>query len=182
MPPWPWHRFNQDLAHPQEATSREKYTMTEPSRFPPIRRVVTGHDRDNIARVIMDGPATNAKGGASGATSTLIWSTDSAPADIAIGEDVEDLGARILGTAPPANGTRFAVITFPPGNPGRMHRTETIDYVIVMQGELDMDMDDSTVKLKAGDVMVQRGTNHAWVNRSEERRVGKEWRGSVARR
>ena len=60
------------------------------------------------------------------------------------------------------------MITFPPGNPGRMHRTETIDYVIVMQGELDMDMDDSTVKLKAGDVMVQRGTNHAWVNRGTE--------------
>jgi uncharacterized cupin superfamily protein len=49
-----------------------------------------------------------------------------------------------------------------------MHRTETIDYVIVMQGELDMEMDDSVVKLKAGDVMVQRGTNHAWVNRGKE--------------
>ena len=49
-----------------------------------------------------------------------------------------------------------------------MHRTETIDYVIVMQGELDMDMDDSTVRLKAGDVMVQRGTNHSWVNRGTE--------------
>jgi len=46
-----------------------------------------------------------------------------------------------------------------------MHRTETIDYVIVLAGEIDMDMDDSTVRLKAGDVMVQRGTNHAWVNR-----------------
>jgi quercetin dioxygenase-like cupin family protein len=142
--------------------------MANEQNFPPIRRVVTGHDRDNVARVIMDGPATNAKGGASGATSTLIWSTDSTPADIAIGEDVEDLGARIIGTAPPAHGTRFAVITFPPGNPGRMHRTETIDYVVVMQGELDMDMDDSTVKLRAGDVMVQRGTNHAWVNRGKQ--------------
>ena len=46
-----------------------------------------------------------------------------------------------------------------------MHRTETIDYVIVMSGEIDMEMDNSTVKLKAGDVMVQRGTNHAWINR-----------------
>ncbi len=137
-------------------------------KFPPIRRVVTGHDRNNVAKVIMDGPATNAKAGASGATSTLIWSTDGAPADISIGDEVEDLGARILGTAPPAQGTRFAVITFPPGNPGRMHRTETIDYVVVMQGELDMDMDGSTVKLKAGDVLVQRGTNHAWVNRGKE--------------
>jgi len=137
-------------------------------KFPPIRRVVTGHDRNNVAKVIMDGPATNAKAGASGATSTLIWSTDGAPADISIGDEVEDLGARILVTAPPAQGTRFAVITFPPGNPGRMHRTETIDYVVVMQGELDMDMDGSTVKLKAGDILVQRGTNHAWVNRGKE--------------
>ena len=49
-----------------------------------------------------------------------------------------------------------------------MHRTETIDYVIVLAGELEMRMDDSTVKLKAGDVLVQRGTNHAWINRGAE--------------
>ena len=79
------------------------------------------------------------------------------------------MGARILGTAPPANGTRFAVIDFPPGNHPHMHRTETVDYVIVLEGEIDMDMDASTVKLKAGDVMVQRGTNHAWANRSDKR-------------
>ena len=60
------------------------------------------------------------------------------------------------------------MIDFPPGNPPHMHRTETIDYVIVIEGEIDMDMDDSTVKLKAGDVMVQRGTNHAWANRSNK--------------
>jgi quercetin dioxygenase-like cupin family protein len=141
---------------------------TDKPKYPPIRRVVTGHDNSNVAKVIMDGEATNHKGGASGAQSTLIWITEGAPAEMPVGEQVEDLGARILGTPPPPNGTRFAVITFPPGNPGRMHRTETIDYVIVMQGELDMDMDDSTVKLKAGDVMVQRGTNHAWVNRGTE--------------
>jgi quercetin dioxygenase-like cupin family protein len=99
----------------------------------------------------------------------LVWTTDAAPADISVGETVEDLGARIIGTAPPANGTRFAVIDFPPGNSGRMHRTETIDYVIVISGEIDMDMDQSTVKLKAGDIMVQRGTNHSWVNRGKER-------------
>ncbi len=49
-----------------------------------------------------------------------------------------------------------------------MHRTETIDYVIVLAGELEMRMDDSTIKLKAGDVLVQRGTNHAWINRGTE--------------
>jgi quercetin dioxygenase-like cupin family protein len=142
--------------------------MSAPSKLPPIRRVITGHDRDNVAKVIIDGPATNSKSGASGATSTLIWSTDSTPADCAVGEDTEDLGARIIGTPPPENGTRFAVIEFPPGNPGRMHRTETIDYVVVICGELDMDMDDSTVRLRAGDVLVQRATNHAWVNRGTE--------------
>jgi quercetin dioxygenase-like cupin family protein len=142
--------------------------MSEQPKYSPIRRVVTGHDDKNVAKVIMDAPATNHKGGASGAQSTLIWITEGAPAEMPVGEQVEDLGARILGTPPPANGTRFCVITFPPGNPGRMHRTETIDYVIVMQGELDMEMDDSVVKLKAGDIMVQRGTNHAWVNRGKE--------------
>jgi quercetin dioxygenase-like cupin family protein len=79
------------------------------------------------------------------------------------------MGARIIGTPPPPNGTRFAVIDFPPGNRPHMHRTETIDYVIVIEGEIEMDMDDSTVKLKAGDIMVQRGTNHAWANRSGKR-------------
>ena len=149
-------------------TGKVHAMSAEQPTYPPIRRVVTGHDNSNVAKVIMDGEASNHKGGASGAQSTLIWITEGAPAEMPVGERVEDLGARILGTPPPPNGTRFAVITFPPGNPGRMHRTETIDYVIVMQGELDMDMDDSTVKLKAGDVMVQRGTNHAWVNRGTE--------------
>ena len=76
------------------------------------------------------------------------------------------MGARTLGTAPPPGGSRVAVIDFPPGNKPAMHRTETIDYVFVLSGEIDMDMDDSTVHMKAGDVMVQRGTNHSWVNRS----------------
>jgi naringenin degradation protein FdeH len=106
---------------------------------------------------------------APGVVSTLIWSTDRTPADIAVAEDVEDLGASIIGTAPPVNGTRFAVIDFPPGNEPRMHRTETIDYVIVLEGEIEMNMDGSTMRMNAGDVMVQRGTNHAWANRSTAR-------------
>ncbi len=137
--------------------------------YPPIRRVVTGHDADNVAKVLIDGPASNAKYPAPGTVSTLMWCTDGAPAAIPAGEAVEDMGARIIGTAPPALGSRFAVIDFPPGNTPHMHRTETIDYVIVLEGEIEMDMDASTVKLKAGDVMVQRGTNHAWANRGDKR-------------
>jgi quercetin dioxygenase-like cupin family protein len=137
--------------------------------YPSIRRLVTGHGTNQVAKVIMDGAATNSKSSSPGTVSTLIWSTDATPADISVGEAIEDCGARVLGTAPPANGTRFAVIDFPPGNSGRMHRTETIDYVIVISGEIDMDMDESTVHLRAGDVMVQRGTNHAWANRGTSR-------------
>src|SRR5260221_4708395 len=141
-------------------------------QYPPIRRFVTGHDADHVAKVLMQGPATNAKYPSSGTVSPLIWSTARTPADIAVGEEIEDLGARIIGTAPPGNGTRFAVIDFPPGNAPRMHRTETIDYVIVLEGEIEMDMDDSTVKMQAGDVMVQRGSKHACANRSSKRARG----------
>ena len=141
----------------------------EKPNIPPIRRVVTGHDARHVAQVLIDAPATNLKNPNSGVRSTLMWITDTNPADIAVGETIEDLGARIVGTAPPANGTRFCVIDFPPGNHPHMHRTETVDYVIVIEGEIEMDMDDSTVKLKAGDIMVQRGTNHAWANRSSAR-------------
>jgi quercetin dioxygenase-like cupin family protein len=133
----------------------------------PIRRVVTGHDGNNVAKVIIEGPATNTKRPREGVASTLMWSSDAMPADMAIGETVEDMGARILGTAPPENGSRFIVMEFGPGIASEMHRTETVDYIVMLSGEIDMDMDASTVKLKAGDIMVQRGTHHAWVNRSK---------------
>ncbi len=141
----------------------------EKPAYPPIRRIITGHDTHNVAKVLIDAPATNSKYPSPGTVSTMIWCTDSAPAAIPVGEGVEDMGARIIGTSPPALGSRFAVIDFPPGNHPHMHRTETIDYVIVLEGQIDMDMDNSTVTLKQGDVMVQRGTNHAWSNRSDKR-------------
>ena len=134
----------------------------------PIRRVVTGHDENNVARVLIDAAATNTRSSRPVRFSTVIWSTDETPADISIGEEVEDMGARMLGTAPPPGGTRFTVNDIPPGAEGIMHRTETLDYVIVLSGELDMELDDSTVTLRAGDVMVQRGTNHAWINRGPD--------------
>jgi len=90
---------------------------------PPIRRVVTGHDSSQVAKVLRDEPATNTKSSQPGQVSTLIWCTDGAPAAIPIGEQPEDMGARKIGTAPPAHGTRFAVIDFPPGNQVHMHRT-----------------------------------------------------------
>jgi quercetin dioxygenase-like cupin family protein len=133
-----------------------------------LRRVITGHDGKNVAKVIREGPATNTKTPREGVASTLMWCTDAMPADIAIGENVEDMGERILGTPPPENGSRFIVMEFAPGIASEMHRTETIDYIIMLAGEIDMEMDATSVKLRAGDIMVQRGTNHAWINRGKE--------------
>ena len=133
----------------------------------PVRRVVTGHGGNNVAKVIREGDAANTKTPREGVASTLMWCTDAIPADISLGEGVEDMGARILGTAPPENGSRFIIMEFGPGIASEMHRTETIDYIAVLEGEIDMHMDDSTVTLRAGDVMVQRGTNHAWINRGK---------------
>jgi quercetin dioxygenase-like cupin family protein len=136
-------------------------------QLPPIRRVVTGHDESKVAKVLIDGTAKNDRG-EPGRSRVLMWCTDGAPTDIAVGEGIEDMGVRMLGTAPPPRGTRFTINDIPPGAPGVMHRTETVDYCIVLAGEVDMDMDDSSVRLKAGDVVIQRGTNHSWVNRGTE--------------
>lgn len=138
------------------------------SALPPLRRVVTGHDLDRVAKVIKDAPVSNERRPGPGMVTRLLWCTDGSPADIAVGEGVEDMGERVMGIAPPANGSRFTVIDFAPGNAPFMHRTETVDYVIVLAGEVDMDMDQSSVRLKAGDIVVQRGTNHSWVNRGKQ--------------
>ena len=140
-----------------------------PQPDPPIRRIVTGHDATGKAIVKLDGPATNHKwpgdGRAAGIVSTLIWSTDECPAEV---WSDEDFGSRIIPTQPPSMGSRFCVIDFFPGNMAHMHRTDSVDYVMCLAGELDMDMDDSTVTMRAGDVMIQQATNHSWRNRGTE--------------
>ncbi len=136
-----------------------------------VRRIVTGHDRNNKAKVIIDGFADNVKSSAPTSASIAVWASDTMPIEIPVGEagQIEDCGQRKLPTQPPPHGTRFIVMEFDPGAQGQMHRTETIDYIACLEGEIDMDMDDSKVTLRAGDVMVQRGTNHAWMNRSKAR-------------
>jgi quercetin dioxygenase-like cupin family protein len=136
-----------------------------------VRRIVTGHDKSNKAKVIIDGFADNVKSSAPTSASIAVWASDTMPIEMPVGEagQVEDCGQRKLPTQPPPNGTRFIVMEFDPGAEGQMHRTETVDYIACLEGEIDMDMDDSTVTLRAGDVMVQRGTNHAWMNRSKAR-------------
>jgi quercetin dioxygenase-like cupin family protein len=133
----------------------------------PVRRVVTGHDDKDVAKVLWDDAIIKTKTGKSGVL-THLWNTHDTPADIRVGTAIEDPGAEPHVTPPPPGGSRFVVIDYPPGNTGTMHRTETIDYIIVIAGEIEMVMDDSTVTLRAGDTMIQRGTNHAWFNRSTE--------------
>ena len=143
--------------------------MSSSTRFPPMRRVVTIHDENNVAKVGFDDNAPNKKVVGPGIVATQIWSTAGAPADIPIGQDIQDEANRLLGTAPLPNGCRFAALDIPPGAQSSMHRTETIDFAVVVEGTVEMDLDDSTVKLQQGDFVIQRGTNHAWCNRSDKK-------------
>ena len=126
-----------------------------------FRRVVTGHDTNGHAVVKIDETAKNLVSSRPGATSCVVWTTEGFPVDNT-GED--DQGLRRTGTTLD-NGTVFRVLELAPGAGPRNHRTDSIDYAVVMAGEIDMELDDTTVHLKAGDVLVQRGTIHNWVNR-----------------
>jgi hypothetical protein len=156
-----------------------------------IRRIVTGHDSTGRAVVLQDcdTPHKRVRAGR-GSVSRLFWSTAEAPA----AHHDDDPAASFTGTAPPSRGSVLRIVDFPPftdeeiaafdmnylaGVHGGqeaanrrppshpfMHRTDSIDYAIVLTGEIDMKLDEDWVHLKAGDVLVQQATNHAWVNRS----------------
>lgn len=133
--------------------------------LPPLRRVVTGHDERGIAKVLMDGPPPDGVARAGGQTTRVAWATETTPAEVPVGLTIAEPGG-IAPSPPSSQGTRLIIIDFPAENIRRMHRTETLDYLFVLAGEIDYELDDSSVQLKAGDVLIQRGTNHAWVNRS----------------
>jgi quercetin dioxygenase-like cupin family protein len=126
-----------------------------------VRRVITGHDTKGKAIVKIDEVATHLFTGRPGATACNVWTTEGFPAS---NDGDADAGQRKAGTTLP-NGTIFRVIEFAPGVAARNHRTDSIDYITIISGEIDMELDDSSVHLRAGDVMVQRGTIHNWVNR-----------------
>ena len=127
-----------------------------------VRRVVTGHDANGKAIVQIDEMAQNLISNRPGAESTVVWTTQGFPADNLAGAQ-EDLKQTTLG-----GGTVFRVLQLSPGVAARNHRTDSIDYAVVMAGEIDMVLDDTTVRLKAGDVLVQRGTIHNWINNGTE--------------
>jgi quercetin dioxygenase-like cupin family protein len=130
-----------------------------------IRRVVTGHDANGRAIVKIDAPVKNVISGRPGAHSSVIWSTKGFPVD---NDDDFDGALRDVHTSE-SDGTVFRVVHYAPGVTPRNHRTDSIDYATVISGEIDMELDDGVVvHLKAGDVLVQRGTIHNWVNRGNE--------------
>ena len=151
------------------------------------RRIVTGHDAQGKAVVLYDGPLSAKQRSAGGNGMTLLWVTGEFPVDVA---GAADRAQTQVGVPPPANGTVFRIVDFAPTPPqtspvdhhqilvsmgidpatqgfarhANTHRTKTIDYAIVLDGEIDMLLDDTEIHVTAGDVLVQQGTNHAWVN------------------
>ena len=158
-----------------------------------MRRVVTGHDARGRAVVLYDGesPHRFVFEKAGGLRLTEIWETRESPADNSGAGDAGDHERRI---EPAGAGSVFRVIEYPPDrerlktlapeaffpgmgakpadaatrrHPG-MHKTDTVDYCVVLSGEIWAVLDEGEVLLRAGDCLVQRGTSHAWSNRTEE--------------
>jgi len=155
------------------------------------RRIVTGHDAQGKAIALYDSAVPAKQRSAGGNGMTLVWVTGEFPVDMTASADRAQTQ---VGVPPPANGTIFRIVDFAPVPAGahaepvdhhqilrsmgidpatqgyarhaNTHRTRTIDYAVVMAGEIDMLLDDTEVHVKAGDVLVQQATNHAWVNNS----------------
>jgi quercetin dioxygenase-like cupin family protein len=156
----------------------------------PIRRVVTGLTPEGKATIIMDGPAPQVTPGADpDAGSTVLWVTNRAPASNAGNDDAAPAGTGNPVPPPWRGGTILRIVDFAPGtrpqrpasalqgvhhtperserHPG-FHMTDTVDYAIVLEGEVWAVLDEAETLLKTGDVLIQRGTYHAWDNRSDQ--------------
>jgi hypothetical protein len=128
-----------------------------------IRRVVTGHDANGKSVIASDGTVESTPGNIDKAVSGAdVWWTHSIPVDV-LGHDASKESTPRM---PTANGTLLKILEISPGSKPVMHKTETLDYAIVLEGEVDMLLDDGAeVHLDAGDMLIQRGTLHAWENR-----------------
>ena len=130
-----------------------------------IRRVVTGHSAEGRAKVEIDENVKNVISSRPGASSSVIWATKGFPVN---NDGFSDPTSGSFKTTV-EGGTVFRVVRYEPGVTPRNHRTDSIDYAVVISGAIEMELDDGVVvKLKAGDVLVQRGTIHNWVNHGTE--------------
>ena len=168
--------------------------VTEARMLRKVRRIITGHNAQGKSVILSDAlsPHTLSLIEDPPLGLTDLWVTASAPADNAGSADAAARPALTL--EPSRGGTIFRVVEFPPDqatvgkldraklfealhaggamdqtgarHPG-MHKTATVDYAIVLSGEIYAMMDEGETLMKAGDCLVQRGTNHAWSNRSQ---------------
>ena len=129
-----------------------------------VRRVVTGHDAGRRAVVARDEilPVVTPRPGQEG---SVVWAVDRVPVD---NNDPADGASRTAGSTL-RHGAVFRIVRYAGGMAGRMHRTRSMDYAVILSGSIVLELDDGVeVSLDAGDVLVQRGTNHNWVNRGTE--------------
>jgi quercetin dioxygenase-like cupin family protein len=132
----------------------------------PPRRIVTGHDPDGRGRIVGDGPAPASRTVPDGATFHDMWVTGASPAPLTATEPEPIREGELIG--PPEAGTRVRIVDMPPGTRSPMHRTESVDYGVVLEGEITLVLDDGSVTtVGPGELVVQRGTDHAWENRSK---------------
>ena len=140
----------------------------------PVRRIVCVDGPDGKSKAIEDGPAPDVRTDPArpGFSSTLIWATDSTPARIDCASERVRI-PKLL--SPPPGGSLCRIVTLPPDRAFRdrarspqptMQKRRTLDFCLVLEGEITLLLDTGEVHLKAGDTVVQRGANHAWSNRS----------------
>jgi mannose-6-phosphate isomerase-like protein (cupin superfamily) len=157
-----------------------------------VRRLVTGHDANGRSKFLLDGdaPTVLVMPQMGNLTVTDLWETYESPASNAGDKDNTE---RAVHLEPGPGGTIFRIVEFPPdatwktgakgaeafaalqashaadsghSDPG-MHKTHTVDYALVLEGEIWAVMDTDERLMRAGDVLIQRGTNHAWANRTD---------------
>lgn len=132
----------------------------------PIRRIVLGENPDGQSCVISDAEVMPLRRIDEKFLSTHLWLTDRSPADL---RQTGDLREMVTGTVPPAGGSRIGVLDIAPGNQRYpLHKTDTVDYLICLEGEVDIELADRTVTLRQGDCAVQSGADHRWVNRGKK--------------
>lgn len=146
--------------------------------MPKIPRVVVTGEEKGQSSIVQDSDANNVSEHIPGLVISDIWATDSMPVDLNRVLPIENT----LFPNTPKRGSYFRYVQIPPDNSlgestsltdnnaphPLMHKTETLDYIVILSGEIYLVLDNEETLLKPGDIVIQRGTNHAWSNRSDK--------------
>jgi quercetin dioxygenase-like cupin family protein len=133
------------------------------SPFNPVRRIVTGHNADGKATVASDSEIRSIVD-KHGVSTNLLWANPSSPADLSHTVDYSGTNVPLVNT-----GSCFRVVDFPPKSTGLLHRTISLDYIVLIKGSVVLTLDDGSKTIcNEGDVVVQQGTMHRWDNETDE--------------